>query len=646
MAIRILLTITLLQFALLTLAQASQPAVKQLSEQRELYLKAEQALRKKQRSNYQKYLQQLDNYPLLPYLYYADYQSRLRYVTAEQISRFTSQFPDTPIASRLQRQWLETQANSGQWQIFRDNYPGQEDAELQCLYLRALYHTGNKKDALRQVSPLWLVGKSQPKACDPLFSTWLKSEYFNAELAWQRFQLAMENGKYTLARYLLKYIQPPHKQLADSWYSLRRHPEKVNKFNLSQYPEELARTIVRYGVKRLARYDASKAWDSWNTLKDKYAFPSQEQTSIERRLALSSLLQQEEIDNPAIAEVIADPRNSDLQEWRIRAALSVGDWQSVDEWLQRLSPLKQDLPRWRYWSLRSAEALDKLTPDQIQAGYQQLAQERRYYSFLAADQINADYQIDHQQIDLSEELSDSLEQFPAFIRARELYALERVVDARREWQYAIDKMNTQQRAQAAKLAAEWGWHDRAILTVAQTPFRDDMELRFPLAHRQAVINESRQHQVDPAWVMAVIRQESAFMQDARSNRGALGLMQIMPRTGKEIGRLLKSPLQNTANLLQSDVNIQFGVAYLKRNLKRLQNNMVTATAAYNAGYGNVRKWLPKDEPIEADRWVETIRFSETRNYVQNIMAYAAIYDQRLGLNGTRLSERMPQIEPR
>ena len=639
----------LLSLLLFNVASASAPLSVEtdVSQQRSLFLEAEQLLRKKKRAEYTALLHRLEGYPLQPYLIYNDYKNRINHISAAQIASFSTRFDDTPLAKQLLHLWLKQLAKNRRWQDYRDNYPTTNSVELECLYLRALYHTGDKALSMSQVKPLWLVAKSQPKACDSLFTTWLNdADYFKTEFAWQRFQLAMGKGKYSLARYLIRHIDGEQKRLAERWYQLRSQPERITQLKLDQQPADLTRKIISYGIKRLARYDAPLAWQTWKALALKYPFPPDEQASIERRLALANLLQNKELDNPNIEQVISATGNTNLQEWRIRAALTVGDWPAVQEWLVRLSPEKQAQPRWQYWAARSDEMLNPDQHEATQASYRQLAQKRRYYGFLAADRIAGDYQLEHQSLDFSDEQLASLQQIPAFLRARELFLLNRAVDARREWRYATQQMNTNQQAQAAKLAAEWGWHDRAIHTVAQTPYRDDLELRFPLAHQQQVLNEAERNQIDPAWVMAVIRQESAFMSDARSSRGAMGLMQIMPKTGQEIGRLLKNPLRNTANLLQTNLNIQFGTAYLKRNLQRLQGNAVAATAAYNAGYGNVRKWLPKDESIEADRWVETIRFNETRNYVQNIMAYAAIYDQRLNRPTIRLSDRMPAIEPR
>ncbi|MFN2337734.1 MAG: lytic transglycosylase domain-containing protein, partial [Gammaproteobacteria bacterium] len=149
--------------------------------------------------------------------------------------------------------------------------------------------------------------------------------------------------------------------------------------------------------------------------------------------------------------------------------------------------------------------------------------------------------------------------------------------------------------------------------------------------------------LDPALIFGVIRQESAFMQDARSPAGALGLMQLMPATGRMTARQEQVPLPNTQSLLQTDKNILLGSAYLRRMLDEFGGNPAMATAAYNAGPHRVKRWRPEQEQ-DAEVWVDRIPFHETRNYVRNVLAYAAIFEYRLERPVTRLRERLPEIQ--
>ena len=130
---------------------------------------------------------------------------------------------------------------------------------------------------------------------------------------------------------------------------------------------------------------------------------------------------------------------------------------------------------------------------------------------------------------------------------------------------------------------------------------------------------------------------------ARSPVGALGLMQLMPGTGRNVARQLATALDDLSELLQPETNIRFGSHYLNEVLARFDNNPVLATAAYNAGPHRVERWFPEQASLDADIWIDTMPFYETRGYVRRVMAYAVFYDQRLERPIRRLSERMPAV---
>ncbi|MCK5383595.1 MAG: lytic transglycosylase domain-containing protein, partial [Gammaproteobacteria bacterium] len=152
-------------------------------------------------------------------------------------------------------------------------------------------------------------------------------------------------------------------------------------------------------------------------------------------------------------------------------------------------------------------------------------------------------------------------------------------------------------------------------------------------------------QLEPAHVYAVIRQESAFNKDALSPAGAMGLMQLMPRTGHATARKYNIPLGNTRLLYQPDKNITIGSAYLKQVMDQYDKNIILASAAYNAGPHRVDRWLPDEEAQAADSWIALIPYRETRKYVQRILSYIAIYDWRMEQSVTPLRQHMPAIQP-
>jgi len=134
------------------------------------------------------------------------------------------------------------------------------------------------------------------------------------------------------------------------------------------------------------------------------------------------------------------------------------------------------------------------------------------------------------------------------------------------------------------------------------------------------------------------------MRDARSHAGAMGLMQLMPATARNVAKqqLGKKRSPNTRALLEPDTNIELGSAYLKHLFDRLENSPVLATAAYNAGPNRVDKWLPPRD-LDADIWIDLVPFNETRRYLRRVLAYMVIYDKRLGRQPKRLKDRMEPI---
>ncbi|HYV88577.1 MAG TPA: lytic transglycosylase domain-containing protein [Candidatus Polarisedimenticolia bacterium] len=140
---------------------------------------------------------------------------------------------------------------------------------------------------------------------------------------------------------------------------------------------------------------------------------------------------------------------------------------------------------------------------------------------------------------------------------------------------------------------------------------------------------------EPALLLAVIRQESAFDVKAVSSAGALGLMQLMPFTAKHVAKTLKTKYRPKDLVKDGDYNIRLGRAYLQELLEFFDQSYVLAVAAYNAGPDRVNQWIqafgdPRDYGVDVVDWVETIPLSETRNYVQRVMENLEVYRHRLG----------------
>lgn len=151
-------------------------------------------------------------------------------------------------------------------------------------------------------------------------------------------------------------------------------------------------------------------------------------------------------------------------------------------------------------------------------------------------------------------------------------------------------------------------------------------LAFPFPYRAEITRLAKQRGLDPYFVAALIRQESEFDPAAVSRAGAIGLMQVMPPTGRQLARQLRLGVSTNSRLRQPLFNLQLGTYYLRKLLDARGGSEEETLAGYNAGASRVVRWMTWGEYREPSEFVETIPFTETRNYVQIIMRNRDVYE--------------------
>jgi soluble lytic murein transglycosylase len=156
-----------------------------------------------------------------------------------------------------------------------------------------------------------------------------------------------------------------------------------------------------------------------------------------------------------------------------------------------------------------------------------------------------------------------------------------------------------------------------------------LRIVYPFPFRSIIMAEANDRNVDPFLVAALIRQESMFNPGARSPAGAVGLMQVMPNTGRALARSLRISRFNPDMMTQPELNILLGTTYLAEQLRSYDNRLDVVLAAYNAGPGRVTRWRRFPEFSDRALFAERIPFDETRDYVRivqnNRRIYTALY---------------------
>jgi peptidoglycan lytic transglycosylase len=623
---------------------SSQPlSAATLEEQRQQYIDAKKALKAGKIKSFTALSEKLKTYPLYPYLRYNYLRPRIHKIKDKEIKDFIQTYPGFISIDSLKTSWLKHLIRQKKWQTFLDNYTPQKDLKLRCQQLQARIKTNNNTYLLEDTRTLWLTGKSLPPQCDTAFARLDKSNLMTNELVWKRIQLAMELGNTGLVNYLRKRLDKNYKTWAKRWLAMHHNPSVGTKN--PQYPDtEIAREIILYGIKRLARQNITRSLSNWQTLQDNYSFTPVEIDDVNLVITVRAAKKRhpKAVDlldnlNPAVD-------SNEIFHWRLRTALKNKDWQRLYRWTKDAPPEIESVKyRWIYWRGRALEKIGDI--EKANESFASIADQRDYYGFLAADRIGAKYKMNHYPLPEDLESNNKVSHLPGIRRARELFILYGDYKARREWQHALRSMTNYQKQIAARLASEWGWYDRAIFTMGAAKAFDDLELRFPITYNNEIKKYANKRNLDTGWIFALMRSESAFMEKVRSPAGALGLMQIMPATGKLIARKIGMKKFRASDLLIAKKNIALGTAYMKEMQDKFNGSHILSTAAYNAGPGRSVKWSPKKGCIEPDIWVEQIPFNETRTYVKRVMFYASIYDWRLQQQVIPLKQRMTAVFP-
>lgn len=156
------------------------------------------------------------------------------------------------------------------------------------------------------------------------------------------------------------------------------------------------------------------------------------------------------------------------------------------------------------------------------------------------------------------------------------------------------------------------------------------KLAFPLPYRDSVLRYANENQVDPYLMAGLIRQESEFDPKALSRAKAHGLTQVMPATGRQLARQLGIRGFSNAMLLQPDLNLRLGIRYFRLMTQSLNGMLEATIASYNAGKSRADRWLAERQYASPEEFVESIPFSETRNYVQIVLRNADMYRRIYG----------------
>ncbi len=607
--------------------------------ERIFFLEAERAFRRGERERFRRLKEALGGYPLQPWLELIELRGDFWKRSERELESFLETFAGTPVADRARVLWLDRLASAGRWERYLEVYEALPadllEKRHECHRALALLETGRDRAGFEAASGLWRFPRSQDDACDPVFALWAEKGGRGPADLWGRIEVALEHGNRGLAGRVALRLEPAARKAAVHWIGHYGRPARIVARADRIADEPAWRLPVESSIARLARRDSEAAAAAWRKASKGRSLPPGLDAFASWRIGLG-LAQDHRIAEAAdwLQRVPPGHRSERLLQVLALLRFVEGRWREGLASLDALPSETADELRWRYWRGRALDALGRASGPL----WSELASERDYYGFLAADRIGRPYRFNHLPNDAFEEAAARLERTDGFLRTRELHAIGYRQLFEHEWRRLLE--NAEGRGvpmAAAVLAARHGWHRQGIEAAALAGEFDYLEVRFPLAWRGDVTAAARRHDLNPAWVFAIIRRESAFSEWARSGKDARGLMQLLPATARRTARATGLGYLGAGGLYRPEANIRLGAAYLRRLLDRLHDRPALAIAAYNAGPSRVDRWLEL-APLPADLWVEMIPFVETREYVKRVLEYHAVYEYRLGRSPTRLRE--------
>ena len=560
------------------------------------------------------------------------------------IERFLKKYSGTAIGDRMRVDWLKLLGKTGDWDAFNavSNGFDTDDNEVAC-YRTTLAGRGEAKDFVPIAKGVW--DERLTESCAEAFATLARRQEVSVDDVIWRFRTVADGGTFLAGSRVAEVLPEGIAPAADVLQRAHSSPEAFLNAGLA-WSSRGRREAALYALTRLARSDASKARAVWFGMRGK--FTEEEQRYAAGQLAYTSARRLDSEEAIAWFKRAGDEgvltRLGDWQAaWIARAALRTGAWPEVLRAINAMSVSSsgQGDPAWRYWKARALTELSDKTG--AQALYVELAKEFNFYGLLAAEQINVLLPTrDALKAGAVKPSAEDLKRFDQSAAAKRVLKLSELglrADAAREWYSVVKEFNDAD----SLIAAEWmrrkGIWDRSINTAERTKAKHDFGLRYQMPYANEIQKAATQAALDQGFVFGLIRQESRFWTEAVSSAGALGLMQVMPSTGKWIASKMKANDYRPSQLIDVNVNTGFGTFYLRNVLDQMGGSEPMAAASYNAGPGRARAWRA-DTALEGAIYAESIPFTETRDYVKKVLANAVWYSHLSGTGMTSLKARL------
>ncbi|MCU0804673.1 MAG: lytic transglycosylase domain-containing protein [Burkholderiales bacterium] len=585
---------------------------------------------------------ELRGYILEPYVEYYPLRMRIDEQSPAAIQAFIARYPNTVIGERMRADWLRSLARKRDWDAYLAEYPNYlgDDADLACYALQAAWRRTNTVPTA-ELAQQWNAPRDIADGCAPIVEAQVAAGRISDRQVWDRLRLLFDAGQLGAAKRTAAYLpaadRPDERTLDFVYANPHRYLEKPRvDVSTREGRELLLLAVIRY-----ARMDAGAAAAHWEPRAEKYA--ATDRAYVWGQLAAQAARQHRPEALAWYAKADGATLTDDQLGWRARAALREERWPEVKTAIERMTLVGRNDPTWVYWLGRAQLAAGNRV--EAETLWSRIAGDPHFYGKLATEELGLRVTVPQKGYTPTPAEVEEMARNEGLQRSLALFRLDLRTEAVREWNWAIRGLDDKQLIAAAEVARRNELWDRAINTADRTQGVHDFGLRFLAPYREVFRDQAAAQGLEEPWVLGLVRQESRFIQNARSSAGAMGLMQLMPATAKYVAK--KNGMQGFTLNRTTDVpvNVQLGTSYLRQVLDDLDGSPVLAAAAYNAGPGRAARWRAQ-RPLEGAIYAESIPFNETRDYVKKVMSNTMYYAAILYGDNRTLKSRLGTIPPK
>ncbi|WP_118181957.1 lytic transglycosylase domain-containing protein [Paraburkholderia phosphatilytica] len=567
----------------------------------------------------------LEYFQIKPQLF--DGQGHARVDAPDQpVLAFLDKYDGTAIGDRMRNDYLTVLGARHDWRNFDLQYPRfvlNDDTQVKCYALESrAAHGENVADAARA---LLVEPRYYGDGCVDLVTALGANRQFSADDIWFQIRLAYEQNLTTTGSRLADALgdQRPDPTVLDQAVNA---PPLLLARGIG--PDAASHQLALLAITRMARNDPAMAAATFATV-------APQLTSPERAIGWGTIgYQGAQKQMPGAVDWYRLSANAPLSvpayEWRVRAALLAGDWTMVRWSVEQMPSSLRSQPAWVYWHARAVKAAgDTVTANQE---FEQIAHNYNFYGQLAMEELGQKITVPPKTPVTDAEVQAAAAT-PGFALAQRFYGLNLRLEGNREWNWQLRNMSDRQLLAVAEYARRIELYDRTVNTADRTKAEHDFSLRYLSPFKDIVERDAQTNGLDVEWAYGLIRQESRFIINAHSDVGAGGLMQLMPATAQLVAKKIGLGPISREQMNDIDTNILLGTNYLSMIYNQFDDSAVLATAGYNAGPGRPRAWRSAlQHPVEGAIFAETIPFTETRDYVKNVLSntvyYAALFEGR------------------